>query len=1165
MNPEAFPDIEGYRVLSAIGEGGMAQVFLAQQISVDRTVALKVLPNQQFKDDSFEKRFFREAQNAAKLSHQSIVPIYDYGISNGFHYIAMEYLPGGDLKKRMLEGLRITDALSIIKTIARALDYAAKKGLVHRDIKPENILFREDGSPVLSDFGIARQINSQTDITLLGSLVGTPRYMSPEQAQDYEVDHRSDLYSLGIILYEVLTGTAPFISDSAISVSIKHITELPPPLPPPLSAFQGIIDKVLAKHPEERFQSGEDLASALAQTEDRLASTYAQTVIKNDSDAINATEITRRRGMRYAPQNTPRPAARMDYHATRAPAPLLEAPAPRPIYKKPATLVVALLLIQAFVFAGWYWSTVKSDAKLNPGQYHPDNIIPGMADKAEELLAKARQAVQLQHLFEPHNDNAQYYLTTLLALVPHHATAREEISQLFGQYLNQAEALIEAGNIDEAETYLNQSSQISYYIEDTDIKERFTELYQSLLQKRQQQMIEAERSKKVEALLVKAEQALASERLTSPPGDNAFDYFQQVLLEAPQHELAQSGIQRTAIALLEQARKHAAAGMFPLAHATIAAAAQIDPDQAQISDIQAEIIAAEQNAVAKAAIMPEQTPTTNINANTTADNPAGSMLDAQAREQINGWLATAQRLLEEGHLITPEHDNALAIYDKVLALDFLNIEAIQGREKIGSKLVEQASSQAETGKYVEAQALLTQAARLLTNKSSLFTARQKIAELEKLNNINQLLAKAEAAIQANRLEYPEHDSAANHYRQVLALDATNIRARQGIEAVGLKYVELSRNALSKSRYSLARKLLEKARRYTTSEIEIRMAESFLTEAATTQTIQNLLTQAKSAEAQSRLTKPAYTNAMYLYQQVLALAPEQTDAQNGLTRISKHYIALLEGALSDRDFIQARELLEPLKELSDTDQYNNLRERVIQAEKAEAIRLAETKAHQERERLRLIEQNRLRVQTYLLEIDALNQSERNAQNNLALIERYQAILAIEPDHPEATTGLAQALEVEAKLAEQALNALRIGDAEQHMQRIQEVAPAFNLSALYQQKAQAIQKQQEIEGLAVKVETLLAAPYRKPGWFESHKEQRNQLIAIYNAIAQIRQIAPAEPRIEQFLARLDQKYASIVSTLFEQRNNDARDFINDTRNFDWSSPALNAVIESAPASR
>lgn len=1162
MNPEAFPNIEGYRILDIIGEGGMAQVFLAQQASVDRTVALKVLPTQQIKDDSFEKRFFREAQNAAKLSHQSIVPIYDYGISNGFHYIAMEYLPGGDLKKRMAEGLRITDAISIVKTIARALDYAAKKGLVHRDIKPENILFREDGSPVLSDFGIARQINSQTDITLLGSLVGTPRYMSPEQAQDYEVDHRSDLYSLGVILYELLTGTAPFISDSAISVSIKHITELPPPLPPQLSVFQGIIDKVLEKHPEERFQSGDDLASALAQAEDRLASTYAQTVIKNDSDAINATEISRRRGMRYSPQSSPRPTPRTSYNTA-----LLPDTQDRPLYKRPTTIAItALLTIQAIAFAGWYWSTTKPEAKVNPDQYHPDNIIPGMAEKAEELLSKARQAAQSEHLFEPHNDNAQYYLTTLLALVPHHATARAEISQLFGLYLNRAESLIASGNTDEAETFLNQSSQISYYIEDTDIKERFTQLYQSLLQKRQQQMVEAERSKKVEALLALAEQALAAERLTSPPGDNAFDYFQQILLEAPQHEQALAGIQRTALALLENARKKAAEGLFPLAHALIAAAAQIDPDQPLISETQAAIISAEQNASATTGVMPAPDATADSTSGTTTETqtdnlpPTPGILDPSARQQINGWLTTAQRLVEEGRLISPEHDNALAFYDKVLAQDFLNIDAIQGREKIGARLVEQASRLAEVGKYAEARALLGQAARLLTNKSSLFTARQNITELEKLHTINQLLAKAEMAIQANRLEYPETDNAATHYKQVLALDATNIRARQGIEAVGLKYVELSRNALSKNRYSLARKLLDKARRYTTSEIEIKMAESFLAEAATPQTIQNLLEQAKSAEAQNRLTKPAYTNAMYLYQQVLALAPEHPDAQSGLTRIGKQYTALLENALNDRDFKQARELLDTLNELSTIDHYNSLREKVIQAEKTEALRLAEEKAAQERERLRLIAQNRQRVEQYLADIRALREAEVNAQNNLWLIERYLAILDIEPSHPEATTGLNHAIGLEAHFAEQALSELRIADAEQHLQRIQVIAPKYDVSALQHLKAQAIQKQQEIEALALKVEALLATPYKKPGWFESHKEQRNLLISTYNFIAQIRQAAPSDPRIGQFLARLDQKYAGIVAALVKARDDDARDYINDARNFDWQSPELNAVVNS-----
>lgn len=256
-------DIPGYTVVKQLGRGGMANVYLAIQESIDREVALKVMLPALMADKSFSERFLREARIAAKLSHPNIVSVFDVGVSERHHYISMEYHPGGDFKARIKKGVGIKKTLSVIKEIASALDFAQKKGFVHRDIKPENILFSQTGAAVLADFGIARAQDVASHLTATGSIIGTPHYMSPEQAQGKKVDGRSDLYSLGIVFYQALCGCVPFEGDSALSIGIKHIRDPVPRLPKKMERYQSFIDKLLAKGPEDRWQSGADVVRML--------------------------------------------------------------------------------------------------------------------------------------------------------------------------------------------------------------------------------------------------------------------------------------------------------------------------------------------------------------------------------------------------------------------------------------------------------------------------------------------------------------------------------------------------------------------------------------------------------------------------------------------------------------------------------------------------------------------------------------------------------------------------------------------------------------------------------------------------------------------------------------------------------------------------------------
>lgn len=256
-------EIPNYEIGSLAGRGGVAEVYLARHKLLDRIVAIKVISTAKA-GDMTDKRFLKEARVLAGLRHPNIVSIYDVGVLDNKYYIIMEYLDGGDLKQLSKNGLSVARSFGILKQIAAALAHAHDKGFIHRDIKSQNVMFRSDGTAVLTDFGIVKDLTADTGYTLDGTSVGTPHYMSPEQAQgSSEIDWRTDLYSLGVTFYEMLTGTVPYSADTPVAVALKHIKAPVPRLPEHLSRFQFIIDRLMAKKPEKRFQTAHDLLGAL--------------------------------------------------------------------------------------------------------------------------------------------------------------------------------------------------------------------------------------------------------------------------------------------------------------------------------------------------------------------------------------------------------------------------------------------------------------------------------------------------------------------------------------------------------------------------------------------------------------------------------------------------------------------------------------------------------------------------------------------------------------------------------------------------------------------------------------------------------------------------------------------------------------------------------------
>ncbi len=256
-----------FRIVERIGAGGMATVFKAYQPTLDRYVAVKVLPSYHARDPVFVQRFVREARSVAKLAHPNIVQIHDFGEQDNITYIVMEYVDGGTLKDRLKRALPAAEAVDFIIQAAEGLDCAHRNGIIHRDVKPANMLVRKDGHLLLSDFGIAKILEGTTNLTRVGTGIGTPQYMSPEQGMGQPVDRRSDIYSLGIVLFHCLTGRVPFTADSPLTITVKHMNE---PLPVDKMVAEGVppaviqvVQKMTAKQAHERYQSADVLIDAL--------------------------------------------------------------------------------------------------------------------------------------------------------------------------------------------------------------------------------------------------------------------------------------------------------------------------------------------------------------------------------------------------------------------------------------------------------------------------------------------------------------------------------------------------------------------------------------------------------------------------------------------------------------------------------------------------------------------------------------------------------------------------------------------------------------------------------------------------------------------------------------------------------------------------------------
>lgn len=517
-------EIPGYRVHGQLGKGGMAEVFLATQESLSRKVAIKVLRSAE--DETFSQRFIKEAHIVASLNHPSIITIYDIDrLADGRYYLAMEFLPGGDLARHKGELFAPERALQIVRQVASGLAVVHDKGLVHRDVKPANVLFRGDGTAVLTDFGVAKDLDIDSELTQFGVAVGSPAYSSPEQAQCQALDARSDIYSLGVILLEMLTGSNPFRGGNYTQTVVNHV-QMEPPLPDSLGAFRGVLARMLAKKPDERFADCRALLAALDEVE---------------LSDLEETQI--------------RPALALPESA--AP---VAAPVPRPRRSAMPLLVVlsVLVLIGTLTSGGLY---IQQQRQI------------------EALLVQAEQRFAAGQLIEPAQDSAEHYFNQILAIDDDSSEALDGLQRIREARIKVFTDLAEQRLADGLLTEPSEDNADFYYRQALAIDPQHAGALDGL-----SRVLQA----RIARYLTLAEQSIADKRLLLPEEDSAVYYYRQILGWSPDNAEALAGLNRVALLYRDLANAAYRRSDFPAALAMIERGLQAEPQNPELLQMQGE-------------------------------------------------------------------------------------------------------------------------------------------------------------------------------------------------------------------------------------------------------------------------------------------------------------------------------------------------------------------------------------------------------------------------------------------------------------------------------------------------------------------------------------------------------------------------------------------------
>jgi serine/threonine-protein kinase PpkA len=708
--------IPGYQIKRQLGRGGMAFVYLAIQESFGRDVALKILAPDHARDKEFSQRFLREARIISQLVHPNIVTVYDVGIQEGYHYLSMEYIPGRDLQEAC-SSLSKRQVINIIRDVAKALEYAHQKGYVHRDVKPENIMLHEDGRVLLMDFGIARGSDSTLGMTKTGRAIGTPYYMSPEQTKGQPVDHRSDIYSLGVVLYQMLTGYVPYDADSAIAVGIKHVSAPIPQLPDSLRFLQPIINTCLSKNPAHRYQHASELIHVLEAIPDNMLNAAeaqaaafreagrnhnAETLIGSDSLTTSSIPEVR------IPTDE-----RKTVSATCIP----------PVASKPPRQRRGLLFLLLLVSLAWigflkqdqlvdFWhsqaqpylvqhnlltspaiATASSSADVTPASpdVNANKITAGEQDPlttpAQDTHAATlattppEQIQQLRAELDEQPQNAvelAMVYRQLLQQQPRNPQARQGLADLRTWYTDNIRDAFDNQDLPRARLLVTQLHESFPRIAKS---ERFQHMEERLTQ-----------AEAVQSHIQRANDFIQTDALTQPEGSNALAEFRAAQALDPDNDQVQLGIQSIADTLLLKAKEHQANGELEQALSMTSAGLQVINDDPNLLALQKQL----------------------------QDNK-------QRQEAIANHLSEADKLYRVGKLVSPKGNSAYDHYQAVLKQEPNNAPAKTGLNNIERQLISKVNFNIHNRQYDQASSALATVHKYFGNSKAYRKAELQLA------------------------------------------------------------------------------------------------------------------------------------------------------------------------------------------------------------------------------------------------------------------------------------------------------------------------------------------------------------------------------------------------------------------------------------------------------
>lgn len=706
----------------------MATVYLAVQTSLDRKVAIKVM-RRDLADDNIEKRYLLEGRTMARLPHRNIAGIHDIVQNEQISYICMEYLEGGSLSQRMRQGLSVTDAVAIVVQLASALQYAHENGIIHRDLKPANILFRDRKTPVLTDFGIAREQDAETTrLTQTGMLVGTPVYMSPEQVDGGDVDGRSDQYALGVLFHEMLTGKPPFEGDTPVQVLMAHINKPPPPLPKAFSAFQPLLDRMLAKEPENRFA---DLRAFSSQLRALLTSTPSlQAELFVDSKEAESEQL---RALGFSESQI----HSGTQHAGLAPTQHMDSGSgPKPPTGKPAwsptrlglyAAPVVVLLLVGVLLVLW------------PSERSVHEPVPAQASSSA-ALQQAEHYLQAGQLTSPPGQNAYEVLRSALESSPGDERLQEQMNSLVSLLIESVDEALGADQIELAEARLQEAMLVDP--EHRAVVQRQARLDAMRLQQG--------RVARVEHLLQRAEQAQAEQRLHGGT-DSAFSILRQALELSPEHAQAQQAFDAVIEQLLDPVREALEQDQLSQAEHLLNELADDLASESVWLELEQQLINQRDRVTRRA--------------------------------RINAWLMLADSQIANEHLAEPPGSNALETLTRITTLEPDNRSAQELLQRLGWGLVRQAREAEQRGDDLRAMARYDLALQAVPDQSRWRQERAAIADGlgDREGRIADALSQARAAIADGRFLQPPGDNALEALNDVLTLDSGNADAREQLE------------------------------------------------------------------------------------------------------------------------------------------------------------------------------------------------------------------------------------------------------------------------------------------------------------------------------------------------------------------------------------------------